>query len=461
MAKYSPNKAESEAAQGLADLKEYCISEPISIPKPSSACSTSSMSGMATPTSIDNIESTNLNHQNNEEVSVEENRLLFSKFKISGTSPFVDCQQLQPINQVLANVPPADPSLSTLAPILQNQELKNSIPIQHRPVNSHNNILTMEPPQRASLLNEEDYQRRMNVLQHQRANYEANQRKLRQQQLHRQYCIQQQLHCQHQLLCQHAQCVNSQCHAQFLGSYPPVQRSKSVIAYPVNQNQQKTQIVHNRRRQTLPTLNSILHVPQNISMYPPHHQQQQQEQLQSNHGPLMPIQSTSFQQAMVHERASVRQQRDQTEEQEFDPCDDMSGPLTRCDGDDVSTSPTTVAKNESPEADTEDMDEDYDDNNDNDKEYANTIRNKRKLPAKGGREKPRWTVDMRKKLFRVVTTQKKLADMATFDWDAIGRQVGRPGKACKDQWRRALLPKLEQSFETYSQYSPSEESKTL
>ncbi|KAL0086587.1 hypothetical protein F4703DRAFT_1847720, partial [Phycomyces blakesleeanus] len=30
--------------------------------------------------------------------------------------------------------------------------------------------------------------------------------------------------------------------------------------------------------------------------------------------------------------------------------------------------------------------------------------------------------------------------MASFHWDKIAVEVGRPKKACKDQWRRELLP---------------------
>ncbi|OBZ87883.1 hypothetical protein A0J61_04064 [Choanephora cucurbitarum] len=64
-----------------------------------------------------------------------------------------------------------------------------------------------------------------------------------------------------------------------------------------------------------------------------------------------------------------------------------------------------------------------------------------------GREKPRWTQEMKASLFRVIVAHKGLSDMASFDWITIGQEVGRPGKACKDQWRRAILPKLQQSFE--------------
>lgn len=66
---------------------------------------------------------------------------------------------------------------------------------------------------------------------------------------------------------------------------------------------------------------------------------------------------------------------------------------------------------------------------------------------KSSSEKPRWSNPMRHTLLLAIIEQKELADMATFNWAAIGKQVGRSGKACKDQWRRAILPKLQQMYE--------------
>lgn len=66
---------------------------------------------------------------------------------------------------------------------------------------------------------------------------------------------------------------------------------------------------------------------------------------------------------------------------------------------------------------------------------------------KRANEKPRWSNPMKNALLEAVIEQKELSDMATFNWAAIGKQVGRSGKACKDQWRRAILPKLQQLFE--------------
>jgi hypothetical protein len=436
----SPSKAEREAARGLADLKEYCISEPISIPKSSSDCSSSSMSGMATPTSIDNIESTNPSRNNSTDVNVEENRLLFSKFKISSASPSIHGQELQPINQVLAEASAIFAS-TTLAPIQQSQQSMETT--QH---NNDNGILTMEPtvaifpPQQLNLLNKEEHQRRLKKQQHQRAEYSLHQQKQQQQQqLQRQFYIQQQQQQQYrrQLQRQHvqwAQYITNQRRVQLLGSNPPVQRAMSVTTFPSSNH--PNQVIHNRRRQTLSVFDPIL---------PP-----QQRPI--------PLQSSSFQQAMVQDRVAARHQRHQMGDHEFSPRRSGSSSSNHSgDNGDISIMPTSVEKIESsPEAEAEYMDEEDDDE---DEEHPTTT-NKRKLKARGTKEKPRWTTDMRKKLFHIVVEQKKLADMATFEWATIGKQVGRSGKACKDQWRRALLPKLQQSFEDYhhyNQYGPTDE----
>lgn len=54
-------------------------------------------------------------------------------------------------------------------------------------------------------------------------------------------------------------------------------------------------------------------------------------------------------------------------------------------------------------------------------------------------EKPRWTTKEKKELFEAVVRHKSLDVMATFDWNAIGADIGRVDKACKDQWRRGIL----------------------
>ncbi|OAD69103.1 Homeodomain-like DNA binding domain-containing transcription factor [Phycomyces blakesleeanus NRRL 1555(-)] len=54
--------------------------------------------------------------------------------------------------------------------------------------------------------------------------------------------------------------------------------------------------------------------------------------------------------------------------------------------------------------------------------------------------KPRWKDAERLRLFQAIVKDKLLDDMASFHWDKIAVEVGRPKKACKDQWRRELLP---------------------
>lgn len=60
--------------------------------------------------------------------------------------------------------------------------------------------------------------------------------------------------------------------------------------------------------------------------------------------------------------------------------------------------------------------------------------------------KPRWQESERLNLFHAIVEDKKLDDMATFQWDRIAMAVGRAKKACKDQWRREVLPSLMKGF---------------
>lgn len=58
--------------------------------------------------------------------------------------------------------------------------------------------------------------------------------------------------------------------------------------------------------------------------------------------------------------------------------------------------------------------------------------------------KPRWQEPERLSLFLAIVKDKKLDDMSTFNWERIAAMLGskRGGKACKDQWRREVLPAL-------------------
>jgi hypothetical protein len=70
-----------------------------------------------------------------------------------------------------------------------------------------------------------------------------------------------------------------------------------------------------------------------------------------------------------------------------------------------------------------------------------------RLKKRRSNEKPRWSNPMRHALLMAIIEQKELSEMASFNWASIGKQVGRSGKACKDQWRRAILPKLQHMYE--------------
>ncbi|KAI9254457.1 hypothetical protein BDA99DRAFT_518453 [Phascolomyces articulosus] len=64
------------------------------------------------------------------------------------------------------------------------------------------------------------------------------------------------------------------------------------------------------------------------------------------------------------------------------------------------------------------------------------------------KKKPRWQGPEKESLFTAIIEDKRLDDMATFHWDKIAKLVGRAGKACKDQWRREILPALNDSFKS-------------
>lgn len=56
--------------------------------------------------------------------------------------------------------------------------------------------------------------------------------------------------------------------------------------------------------------------------------------------------------------------------------------------------------------------------------------------------KPRWQEVERLELLEAIVKEKELDDMTTIRWDRISLAVGRAKKACKDQWRREILPNL-------------------
>jgi hypothetical protein len=56
--------------------------------------------------------------------------------------------------------------------------------------------------------------------------------------------------------------------------------------------------------------------------------------------------------------------------------------------------------------------------------------------------KPRWQDSERLDLLEAIVKDKKLDDMKTIRWDRIAVAVGKAKKACKDQWRREILPNL-------------------
>ncbi|KAG2232902.1 hypothetical protein BDF21DRAFT_433954 [Thamnidium elegans] len=93
------------------------------------------------------------------------------------------------------------------------------------------------------------------------------------------------------------------------------------------------------------------------------------------------------------------------------------------------------------ETESDDIDEIDEDDKDDGSVYKPTRPKKVVSESKRSRhsEKPRWTTKEKRELFEAIVRHKTLDIMATFDWNAIGADIGRVDKACKDQWRRGIL----------------------
>ncbi|KAG1146660.1 hypothetical protein G6F37_004687 [Rhizopus arrhizus] len=61
-------------------------------------------------------------------------------------------------------------------------------------------------------------------------------------------------------------------------------------------------------------------------------------------------------------------------------------------------------------------------------------------------QKPRWNDAERQELLEAIVREKNLDDMSTICWERIAAVVGRATKACKDQWRREVLPNIRSRF---------------
>ncbi|KAJ2957427.1 hypothetical protein NQZ79_g6849 [Umbelopsis isabellina] len=64
------------------------------------------------------------------------------------------------------------------------------------------------------------------------------------------------------------------------------------------------------------------------------------------------------------------------------------------------------------------------------------------------KKKPRWNNKERCNLFMAVIKDRELDDMSIYNWEKIASKVGRARKACKDQWRREVLPALIHGLKT-------------
>ncbi|KAI8372962.1 uncharacterized protein BYT42DRAFT_578720 [Radiomyces spectabilis] len=84
--------------------------------------------------------------------------------------------------------------------------------------------------------------------------------------------------------------------------------------------------------------------------------------------------------------------------------------------------------------------------------YSQQYHHSRSTPMK-----PRWQDSERLDLLEAVIKEKNLNDMSTFRWDRIALAVGRAKKACKDQWRREVLPALRRSIRSTPAHPSNDE----
>ncbi|CAO3671665.1 unnamed protein product [Umbelopsis vinacea] len=76
------------------------------------------------------------------------------------------------------------------------------------------------------------------------------------------------------------------------------------------------------------------------------------------------------------------------------------------------------------------------------------IRTVKRSPHERDKKKPRWNNSERCNLFMAIIRDKDLDNMASYNWEKIASRVGRARKACKDQWRREVLPALIHNLKT-------------
>ncbi|KAF7725183.1 hypothetical protein EC973_000349 [Apophysomyces ossiformis] len=74
-------------------------------------------------------------------------------------------------------------------------------------------------------------------------------------------------------------------------------------------------------------------------------------------------------------------------------------------------------------------------------------------------KKPRWKNSERLLLFEAIAKVKQLDDMTSYSWDKIAESVGRSNKACKDQWRREVLPAIRKNLEVDNSDNHMEENR--
>ncbi|KAI9475703.1 MAG: hypothetical protein EXX96DRAFT_638934 [Benjaminiella poitrasii] len=443
-------KDERKAAEGLINLKNHLATGPIGIPKQRSEshiCRPVTRYGLNTPSSYeDPLKETNNNASL--AATMERNMQIFAEYRSNQSLPPARCNQVNE-DLTLSDFPTRLPPLRKVAepeiqspPFLQIVEPDKATTNNKNTADADSNIkfIHFQHPQDEPSLSECEHQEALQ--RYQRERYEKEQWEAFYQQ-QRQYKAFLQLRYQRLQQLQQQQNNNETINGPQESFNPQPCRPVSVS--------------HERRKPS--AFQSVVssRPTQHTSYSQPQVMQHQQRQKVMSRQPEYSQAGNNVQQAMALDRAASRQQR-QTEAEE-------SVLLHRGNHRKTKTvqrpHPYKLhdTNNDDIIMDTVDEDQDMDMNdNGHDIERCSSPDDLsiNEVKRKTGKEKPRWSIGMREALFNAVIAQKGLTDMASFDWAEIGRQIGRSGKACKDQWRRALLPKLQQSFGALPQHDQDE-----
>ncbi|KAI7900250.1 uncharacterized protein BX663DRAFT_563181 [Cokeromyces recurvatus] len=437
---------EHKAAEGLISLKNYYVTGPINIPNNNKECEESNMNrtfvqyGLNTPSSYEDFIKEN-NHSLNLAATIERNMKIFAEYRADHTPPLSHEQQNEDTSILdfsarLAPICNLRGNSGQEVSITKNSEQQNTIVVDNDSnrieMNSDIKFVHFQFPQQ-EIQNTEKFQDEQERYPHEQWE------KIYRQQYHYKTYLQQQQQQQQLLRLQ-----KQQREYDIENRLQENTRSDLTFARPLP-------VSHGRRNTS-----AFQYVTnRSIQNYSSPHLQTLQQHVVERYQPYT-LANHSFHQAIALERATTRQQRqiEAGENRLYYRINQRKMKNIQPD-----SHKALETKDEEVAMDTKEEDPDVEMNDSHEVENCSSpddrsMNGKRKM----GKEKPRWSVEMREALFNAVIAHKGLMDMASFDWPVIGKQIGRSGKACKDQWRRALLPKLQQTFEASSQREQEEKS---